>query len=259
MSSIFSVHVPIPLLFAVVAVLIAMAKTVRLWIRSRLAGAPIPLFQLFLMRMRKVDAEQVVGACIQAHQAGIELDARKVEELVMAGGHPERVVQCLIAARGASLELSFDTARALDLGGFDAAARVRDAIRPRPLAAPEAVEATAGDGVRLRIGIAATVQGDLSLAVGGRDEQALASTLVQGLRDRVQAAPDHQELLRSPGILARSLLASGLDQDCFLRLTGLSLSPAMVAGAGDAATERRQPAANRQAPASGEEPLLPDF
>ena len=63
-----------------------------LWISARVSGVRISLIQLGLMRIRKVPAQVITQALIEAHKAGLqEVTRDDLEAHYLAGGNVEKV------------------------------------------------------------------------------------------------------------------------------------------------------------------------
>ena len=108
------------LLLFVVLVLVLL-KFINLWVQAYMSGTKIGLFQLVGMSLRKVNPTVIVRAAISATQAGLPLNTRDLEAHYLAGGRILNVVQALIAADRAQLDLDrarVELARAVGrLGG----------------------------------------------------------------------------------------------------------------------------------------------
>src|SRR6185295_9200628 len=114
--------------FVVVIVLFSYGK---LWVQAVMSNAHVSLFTLIGMSLRQVHARTIVEAKIVAMQGGVGTDphtgitTRRLEAHYLAGGNVPRVIQALIAAHRADIDLDFDRAAAIDLAGRD----VLDAVR----------------------------------------------------------------------------------------------------------------------------------
>src|ERR1700722_13442213 len=84
------------------------------WLKARLNGAPVSIFNLVGMRMGGVPYNLVVGARITAVKAGIPLSTDKISAHFLAGGNVIPTVQAIIAAQKAGIELNWDRACAID-------------------------------------------------------------------------------------------------------------------------------------------------
>ena len=82
-----------------------------LWISARVSGVNISLLQLFLMRIRKVPANVITQALIEAHKAGLsEITRDDLEAHYLAGGNVVKVVHALVSAAKANIDLGFKMA-----------------------------------------------------------------------------------------------------------------------------------------------------
>ena len=83
------------------------AVPVGLWIAAIASGVPVKLLSLVGMRLRKVRPASIILPLISATKAGLRLDTNGLEAHYLAGGNVERVVNALISADKANIELSF--------------------------------------------------------------------------------------------------------------------------------------------------------
>ena len=92
-----------------------------LWFQAYMSNARVSMFSLIGMSLRQVNARVIVKSKIMAMQAGIANDprcpitTRRLEAHYLAGGNVPGVIQALIAAHRADLDLDFDRACAIDL------------------------------------------------------------------------------------------------------------------------------------------------
>ncbi len=98
-------------------------------LRSEFSGAPLGVFTIRAMRLRRAGATAVLSARSQAGRADIELPTADLEARCRAVRNVQRVAAALIAAQQAGIALSLDQACARDLAGEDVMAKVRSAIR----------------------------------------------------------------------------------------------------------------------------------
>jgi uncharacterized protein YqfA (UPF0365 family) len=85
------------------------------WLRAKLAGTPIPMTTLVAMKLRKVPYQLVTDAHIAAAKAGIPIGTDYLEAHYLASGNIMAVVQALILAHKANIDLDWDRACAIDL------------------------------------------------------------------------------------------------------------------------------------------------
>lgn len=91
----------------------------RLYLRTRLAGAPVPLLRIVRLSLKGVDAYKVVGAYVDAKLAGIDAPLDVLEGHALARGNVRKVVNAVVAAKQAGLGLTLEEARTWDLRGKD--------------------------------------------------------------------------------------------------------------------------------------------
>ena len=82
------------------------------------------------MRFRRVPPSVIVKARIIAHQARITVNLNQLESHYMAGGNVMLVVQALVSADRANIELKFDRAAAIDLAGRNVLEAVKMSVLP---------------------------------------------------------------------------------------------------------------------------------
>ena len=92
---------------------------VTLWFQALISGVRISLIQLVLMRWRKVPPSTIVMAMVTGTKAGLKLDANALEAHYLAKGNVPNVVNALISADKANINLDFKMAAAIDLAGRD--------------------------------------------------------------------------------------------------------------------------------------------
>src|SRR5438876_6780931 len=77
-----------------------------LWLRARIANAPIGLGKMVGMRLRKVPVGLIVDSRITAVKAGIDIPSDPLEAHYLAGGSFDQVILALIAAVMAGISLA---------------------------------------------------------------------------------------------------------------------------------------------------------
>jgi len=87
----------------------------RIWIRARLAGAPVNLITMIAMRLRGSPVARIVDAHIAATKAGLDLDTDTIEAHYLAGGDGNNCTVALIAAAKQGVALDWNRACAIDL------------------------------------------------------------------------------------------------------------------------------------------------
>ena len=89
-----------------------------LWVTAYFSGVRVKLIRdLMGMRLRKVPPVLIIRPLITAHKAGIFVDPQQLEAHYLAGGQVQKVVNALISADKANIDLTFERATAIDLAG----------------------------------------------------------------------------------------------------------------------------------------------
>lgn len=145
---------------------------VGLWISALAAGVRIGIITLFGMRLRRVPPSIIVRPMIKSHKAGIFVKSDQLEAHYLAGGNVDRVIDALIAAQRAEIELSFERAAAIDLAGRDVLEAVRMSVNPKVIQTP-IVSAVAMDGIQVMATARITVRANIDRLVGGAGKKQL--------------------------------------------------------------------------------------
>ena len=80
--------------------------------------------------MRRIQPQRLVYPLIKANKAGLDLTIAKLETHFLAGGNVDRVINALIAAQRANIEMPFEKACAIDLAGRDVFQAVQMSVTP---------------------------------------------------------------------------------------------------------------------------------
>ena len=136
MESLYLVGIAVLALLALVLAIV-LFNFFGLWLRARIANAPVSLGKMIGMRLRKVPVGLIVDNRITAVKAGIDVRSDPLEAHYLAGGDVNHVVLALIAADKAGITPRGDGLNALPAaaGRDAAAAAARSPRRPAPAAA----------------------------------------------------------------------------------------------------------------------------
>ena len=139
MESLYLIGVAVLALFAFVLAIV-LFNFFGLWLRARIANAPVSLGKMIGMRLRKVPVGLIVDNRITAVKAGLDVPSDPLEAHYLAGGDVNHVVLALIAADKAGISLDFNRACAIDLAtkgtGKTVLEAVRTSINPKVIDAP---------------------------------------------------------------------------------------------------------------------------
>lgn len=195
---------------AVLVLLYFVSSAISLWIQALVSGAKVGLFNIVFMRFRKVPPKLIVNSKIMAVKAGLDIMTDDLESHFLAGGNVDRVVQSLIAADKANIELSFNRAAAIDLAGRDVLEAVQMSVNPKVIETP-IVAAMAKDGIQLKAISRVTVRANIDRLVGGAGEETILARVGEGIVTTIGSADSHKNVLENPDTISKRVLEKGLD------------------------------------------------
>ena len=193
------------------------------WIRAMVSGAYISAMRLIGMKLRHIEVGMLVDCYINAKKAGVQLTIDDLETHYMAGGNVERVVDALITAHGAKIELSVETAKAIDLANRDILAAVKQSVNPVVITTPEIV-AVAKDGIELRVKARVTVQSNINKLIGGAGEDTIIARVGEGIVTTVGSAKTHEAVLENPDLISKTVLNKGLDSGTAFNILSIDIA-----------------------------------
>lgn len=195
-----------------------------LWISARVSGVNISLLQLFLMRIRKVPANVITQALIEAHKAGLsEITRDDLEAHYLAGGNVVKVVHALVSSAKANIDLGFKMATAIDLAGRDVFQAVQMSVNPKVIDTPP-VTAVAKDGIQLIAKARVTVRANIRQLVGGAGEDTVLARVGEGIVSSIGSSESHKEVLENPDSISKVVLRKGLDSGTAFEILSIDIA-----------------------------------
>ena len=195
---------------AAIVLLFFVGTAISLWVQALVSGAHVGLFNIVFMRFRKVPPKLIVTSKIMAVKAGLDFSTDSLESHFLAGGNVSRVVQALIAADKANIELEFNRAAAIDLAGRDVLQAVQMSVNPKVIETPM-VAAMAKDGIQLKAISRVTVRANIDRLVGGAGEETILARVGEGIVTTIGSAETHKLVLENPDSISKRVLEKGLD------------------------------------------------
>jgi len=196
---------------------------VGLWFTALVSGVRISLLQLILMRWRKVPPGVIVTSLIASTKAGLDLKRDDLEAHFLAGGHVQAVVNALISADKANMELDFKTATAIDLAGRDVLEAVQMSVNPKVIDTKK-VAAVAKDGIQLIAMARVTVRANIEQLVGGAGEETVLARVGEGIVSSIGSADSHKSVLENPDSISRVVLEKGLDSGTAFEILSIDIA-----------------------------------
>jgi uncharacterized protein YqfA (UPF0365 family) len=196
---------------------------VGLWITARFSGVTISLIKLVLMRVRKVPPRIIIDSLITATKAGLELTSDELETHYLAGGQVPSVIKALISADKANITLGFKQATAIDLAGRDVFEAVQISVNPKVITTPK-VAAVAADGIQLVAIARVTVRANIQQLVGGAGEDTILARVGEGIVTSIGSAASHKEVLANPDKISKLVLSRGLDAGTAFEILSIDIA-----------------------------------
>ncbi len=208
-----------------------------LWIQALAASADVSMISLIGMYFRQVRAPLIVHAKIMAAQAGLNIDrphgitTQRLEAHYLAGGNVMNVIQAIIAAHRAGIDLDFDQAAAIDLAGRDVLDAVQTSVHPKVIDCPDprrsgksTLSAIAKDGVELRVRTRVTVRTNLDQLIGGATEETVIARVGESIISSIGSSENHQAVLENPDMISRTVLRRGLDAETAFQIVSIDIA-----------------------------------
>jgi uncharacterized protein YqfA (UPF0365 family) len=214
----------------VLVLLIIFAMYFKLWIQALLSGAHISIFKMIGMTLRRVPASLMVRARIKSVQEGIDLDYTELESYYLGGGDVPSVVEALIRAKNANINLTINMAKEINRTGRDILDAVTMSIYPKVIDCPDPnrgaglVAAIAKDGIQLKSKARVTVRAYIERLVGGATEETVIARVGEGMVSAIGSSESYKEVLENPDRISKSVLAKGLDAGTAFEILSIDIA-----------------------------------
>ena len=187
-----------------------------LWIQSgvSIGWGKVGMIKLVIMRIRKIPPKLMTDGIINLHRAGLDfVTSEDLETHFLAGGNITNVVDALIAADKAAIELDFKTATAIDLAGRDVKEAVQTSVYPKVIDCPTdgKVSAVAKDGIQLMAKARVTVRTNIDQLVGGATDDTIIARVGEGIVSAIGSSMNYKVVLENPDEISKAVLNKGLD------------------------------------------------
>ncbi|MDP1560711.1 MAG: flotillin-like FloA family protein [Pirellulaceae bacterium] len=223
-------------LFAIVAGFALLLHFSLLWIPAYMASADVSFVSLVGMSLRRVPTHMLVTAKIMATQAGLNINRKtgisteRLEAHFLAGGDVKNVLQAIIAAHRAGIDLDFDRAAAINLAGRDVLDAVRTTVSPRVIDCPEleqteknVLSAVAKNGIELLIRVRVTIRTNLEQLIGGATEKTIVARVGHGIISAVGSSLSHLDVLATPDNISAAVHSRGLDVNTAFEIVSINI------------------------------------
>lgn len=213
----------IPVLIVILLVVFFTMVPVGLWITARSSGVPVSMVSLVAMRFRRINPRHIVYALIKSHQAGIKLSSSDLESHFLSGGDVNQVVDALIAAERANIDLTFQQAAAMNLAGRNVFEAVQVSVNPKVINTPT-IAAVARNGIEVKVIAKVTVRANIERLVGGAGEETIIARVGEGIVTTVGSSASHSEVLENPDNISQTVLEKGLDSGTAFEILSIDIA-----------------------------------
>lgn len=202
-----------------------------IWIRAKASRADVTVANLIGMKLRKIPPALIVEALIRVKKAGLDyIDTDNLESHYLAGGDILSVVNALIAADKAGIELKFQRAAAIDLAGRDVFDAVRTSVNPKVIDCPDpakgrqTIDAVAKDGIQLKAKARVTVRANLDRLIGGATEETIIARVGEGIVTTIGSSDSYKIVLENPDRISKRVLEKGLDSGTAFEILSIDIA-----------------------------------
>jgi uncharacterized protein YqfA (UPF0365 family) len=194
-----------------------------LWISAMAANVHVSILSLIGMRLRRVRPDKVIIPLIKGTKAGLTISLNQLESHLLSGGHVDRVIDAIIAAHRAHLELSFERAAAIDLAGRDVFEAVKMSVTPKVIETPW-ISAMAINGIEVKVIARVTVRTNIARLVGGAGEETVIARIGEGIITTVGSSQSHKDVLENPDMISQVVLGKGLDNGTAFEILSIDIA-----------------------------------
>ncbi|HZJ86148.1 MAG TPA: flotillin-like protein FloA, partial [Erysipelotrichaceae bacterium] len=196
---------------------------VGLWITAYFSGVKIKMATLIGMRLRRVAPSLIVNPMIKATKAGLEINIDELEAHFLAGGNVNTLVDALIAAQRANIPLEFERAAAIDLAGRNVLEAVQVSVNPKVIETP-IIAAVSKDGIEVMAKARVTVRANIERLVGGAGEETIIARVGEGIVTTVGSSDSHKNVLENPDSISKTVLGKGLDSGTAFEILSIDIA-----------------------------------
>jgi uncharacterized protein YqfA (UPF0365 family) len=208
------------------------ASVASLWFRAFMSGAGIGPLQMVVMKLKKVNPQLIVDSRIMSVQAGLDdITTNAMESHYLAGGNVPLVIRALIAAHRAQIDLDWNTGAAIDLAGRNVLEAVQTSVKTKVIDCPDptrsarpTLDGVARDGIQLKAKARVTVRTNIQQLIGGATEETIIARVGEGIVSAIGSCASHKEVLANPMLIARAVLAKGLDSQTAYEIVSIDIA-----------------------------------
>ncbi|HOW17405.1 MAG TPA: flotillin-like protein FloA, partial [Phycisphaerae bacterium] len=173
----------------------------------------------------------IVLSKIQAVKAGLlDITTNDLETHYLARGRVPNVVNAMIAANRAGIDLTWKHACAIDLAGRDILDAVHTSVNPKvidcpnPASGKQTIDAVAKDGIQLKAKARVTVRTNIRQLIGGATEETIIARVGEGIVTSIGSAENYKAVLENPDVISKKVLEKGLDAGTAFEILSIDIA-----------------------------------
>ena len=204
-------------------VIILILLPFKLWFKAFISGVKINMFKLISLKLRKLDLNLIVNTYITAVKAGLFIDIDELGTHLAAGGHIDILVNALILAGSFKVDLSVDTAKAIDLSNRNIVEAVKCYINPK-IIETENISCVTLDGVEAKVKFKVCLKSNLVKMVGALGEESIVSKIGENAVGIVAGFKNCSEIMQNGEEISANLMAKNLDKGNGYKIVSIEIS-----------------------------------
>jgi len=223
-------YIIIAAVVVILILLVLMLKFGLLWLKAFFAKAYVGLFNMVGMTLRRVPVSLIVNNYIKAKRAGVGITTTDMESYYLYGGDVSTVLEAVIRAKNASIQLDWKQACDMARTRRDLLGAVETSIRPRIIDVPardsgrNTIDAVAIDGIQLKAKARVTVRMRLDRLIGGAMEETVIARVGEGIVSAIGSAESYKVVLENPDRISKAVLSKGLDAGTAFEIVSIDIA-----------------------------------
>lgn len=215
------VGISLGVIFVVAVVLFCILVPVKEYFKCLFSKCYVNSITLRAMKMRNLPCSLITEWYIYSKHAGLNLQIKDLQNHYGSGGNLQNVVSGLVYAQNASVDLSFDSAKTLDLEGRDIKEIIEECINITTFETGNFV-AISYDEKEVVFNVQISVKTNLDKLIGGVKEDTLLSR-VKEIFICMVAGDDANDALKNCDVYTKNVKLKGIDKDSFYKLVDVNV------------------------------------
>lgn len=208
-------------LIVIAIVLFCVLVPIKEYFKCLISHAHLSAGKLRSLKMRDLPYKLITEWYIYAKKAGINLTCDDLEVHYSTGGNLKNVVNGLVYSKDACVELSFDTAKTLDLQGRDIKEILEDCIKVRQIESG-VFKTVSLDNKEILVNVALSIRTNLNKLVGGVREDTLLSRIKESFICSV-AEEESKDAIKNVDVYCQKIKAKDIDNDSLFNIIDINV------------------------------------